>query len=156
MNVSMSPSNTALCEPTILLVEDDFGDRMLTMEAGEAAGLPGAMKFLEDGVELLAYLLREGAFAGMRDGPRPVLVLLDLKMPRMSGTEVLAVMKEDPYLKAIPVLVLTTSTSEEDVERCYRLGANCYIPKPATFQELVAIMGRIRDFWLGLAALPRH
>ena len=104
-----------------------------------------------DGVEALAFLKREGEFA---KAPMPDLVLLDLNLPRKDGREVLAEMKQDPRLRAIPVVVLTTSEAENDIVRSYELHANCYITKPVGLEQFISIVREIESFWLAVVTLP--
>jgi CheY-like chemotaxis protein len=104
-------------------------------------------------VEALAYLRREGVYA---DAPRPDLVLLDLNLPRRDGREVLAEMKNDPALLDIPVVVLTTSQSEEDVLASYRLHANAYVTKPVDFDRFIAVVRKIDEFFVTVVRLPPH
>ena len=135
----------------ILLVEDSPSDTDLTMEALEAAKVCNRLSVVEDGVQALAFLRREGVYA---DAPRPDLILLDLNLPRKSGREVLAEIKEDDALKAIPVVVLTTSQADQDVVLAYSLHANCYISKPVDFRQFLAVIKSIEEFWLTVVKLP--
>ena len=134
----------------ILLVEDSPGDARLMAEAFEELSTPVSLHVAVDGVEALDFLYRRGAHAG---APRPDLVLLDLNLPRRDGREVLAEVKDDPRLRPIPVLVLSTSRSREDVLRSYRLHANCYLAKPTDLDEFLELVRRIEWFWLALARL---
>lgn len=135
----------------ILLVEDSPSDTDLTMEALREARVPNRLSVVEDGVEAMAFLHREGKYAG---APRPDLILLDLNLPRKDGREVLAEIKSDPILQTIPVVVLTTSKAEQDVLRAYHLHANCYVAKPVGFEQFLAAVRSIEEFWLLLATLP--
>ena len=110
------------------------------------------MQVVGDGVEALAFLRREGKYA---EAPRPDLILLDLNMPRMDGRSFLSEMRADDNLKAIPVVVLTTSRTEEDIVKSYRLGANCYITKPVGLAEFTRVVNAIEDFWFTIVRLPR-
>lgn len=132
---------------TILLADDDPDDRMLAAEALAEAEVSNQLICVEDGAELLDYLMGSGAFA---DDPPPLpgLILLDLNMPRVDGREALAKIKSDPALRRIPVVVLTTSQAEEDVFRTYDLGVNSFITKPISFDELVAVMALLGQYWL--------
>ena len=130
----------------ILLVEDSPADVLITQEALAQAKLLNSIHVAEDGVEAMEFL-RGG-------GPRPDLILLDLNLPRKNGREVLAEIKADPALQSIPVVVLTTSTAEEDVLRAYNLHANCYVVKPVEFASFVAAVQSIRQFWFGVVLLP--
>jgi CheY-like chemotaxis protein len=129
----------------ILLVEDNPGDVRLVVEALRDLGMRIGLAVVKDGAEALAYLRREGAHA---DATRPDLVLLDLNLPRVSGREVLAIVKEDADLRRIPVIVLTSSSAEEDVARSYELHANCYVTKPLELDRFVDVMSAIGEFWL--------
>ncbi len=135
----------------ILLVEDNPGDARLTIEAMRIAKLSNRMHVVEDGIEAMEYLRRQGRFA---DAPRPDLVLLDLNLPKKDGREVLAEMKSAPDLKRIPVVVLTTSQAEEDVVRAYNLHANCYVTKPADFEQFMRVVRQIDEFWVKVVTLP--
>lgn len=137
----------------ILLVEDNPGDARLTIEAMRAAKLRNRMHVVEDGVEAMQFLRRLGPFGAV---PRPDLVLLDLNLPKMDGREVLAELKADPDLKRIPVVVLTTSESEEDVLRAYNLHANCYVTKPVDFDQFMSVVRQIDSFWIKVVTLPRN
>ncbi len=135
----------------ILLVEDNLGDARLTQEALKEGKVRNNLHHARDGVEAMAFLRRDGANA---DAPRPDLVLLDLNLPRKDGREVLGEMKEDPDLRLIPVVVLTTSEAEQDVLRTYELRANCYITKPVDLEKFITIVRSIEDFWLTIVRLP--
>lgn len=135
----------------ILLVEDSPGDIRLTREALKEGKVRNNLHVVQDGEEALAFLRHESAFD---EAPRPDLVLLDLNLPRIDGREVLREMKEDPNLKRIPVVVLTTSTADEDVLRVYDLAANCYIPKPVELDRFLDVVRSIEDFWLTVVRLP--
>lgn len=135
----------------ILLVEDSPGDVTLTIEALRDAKVANNLHVARDGEEALRFLRQEGEYA---DKPRPDLVLLDLNMPRKDGREVLADMKADPVFKRIPVVVLTTSQSEDDVAAAYNLSANCYVAKPVDLDQFLGVVRAIDDFWLSLVKLP--
>jgi two-component system, chemotaxis family, response regulator Rcp1 len=137
----------------ILLIEDHPGDARLTQEAFADCARPIRLHHAWDGEEALEFLRREGRH---RSDPRPSLILLDLKLPGLSGHETLALIKGDPKLRAIPVIVLTTSDREADILATYRLGANCHLQKPAewdAFQSLISTMDR---FWFTRAKLPQQ
>ena len=136
----------------ILLVEDDPGDVLITSEALEQSKLVNNLHTVENGEEAVAYLRREGAYA---DAVRPDLVLLDLNLPRRDGREVLAEIKADPDLRRIPVVVLTTSSAEEDVLRSYDLHANAYITKPVDFARVVDVVRQVDEFFFTVVRLPR-
>jgi two-component system, chemotaxis family, response regulator Rcp1 len=135
----------------ILLVEDNPGDVRLTREALSDANVRSRLTVAVDGVEALAALRRQGRFA---NAPRPDIILLDLNLPRKDGRAVLAEIKKDPDLRRIPVVVLTTSRSEEDVLSTYDLHANCYIAKPLDLEQFITVVKSIEDFWFTVARLP--
>ena len=137
----------------ILMAEDNPGDVRLTMEALHDAKVLNRMNVAVDGVEAMAFLRREGQYA---NAPRPDLILLDLNMPRKDGREVLAEVKEDPDLRRIPVVVLTTSTAEKDIMESYDFHANCYIAKPVDLDQFLEVVKSIEDFWLTIVRLPSH
>ena len=135
----------------ILLVEDNAGDARLTVEALKEFKVSNQVSVVRDGVEALAFLRGLGAFAG---APRPDIILLDLNLPRKDGREVLAEIKDDPDLRRIPVVVLTTSQAEQDIVRAYNLHANCFITKPADLEQFLVVVRSIEDFWLTIVKLP--
>lgn len=137
----------------ILLVEDDPGDVELTQYMIKKAKVLVNLHVVRDGLEAMAFLRREGEFAG---SPRPDLILLDLNLPGMDGREVLAAVKADPQLKTIPVVVLTTSQSDEDVLKSYCLGANCFITKPVGLEQFSKVVSALEDFWFTIVRLPRQ
>ena len=139
---------------TILLADDDEDDRLMTRDALRDARLHNELRTVIDGVELLQYLRREERFADPRESPRPGMILLDLNMPRMDGREALAAIKQDPGLRSIPVVILTTSKAEEDVIRSYDLGVNSFITKPVTFLGLVEVMKVFSRYWMEIVDLP--
>jgi len=139
---------------TLLLAEDDPDDRLLARQALEKSRLVNDLRCVEDGEELLDYLRRRGKYADPKQSPRPGLILLDLNMPRKDGREALREIKSDPRLRAIPIVVLTTSKSDEDVARTYNLGVNSYITKPARFSALVEVMQAIGKYWFEIVELP--
>jgi chemotaxis family two-component system response regulator Rcp1 len=135
----------------ILLVEDNPGDVRLTVEALRDSKVQNKLYVARDGMEATAFLCREGKYA---DAPRPDLILLDLNLPKKDGPEVLAEIKEDPALKHIPVVILTSSKAEEDIIKTYNLHANCYITKPIDLEQFMTVVNSIRDFWLTIVKLP--
>jgi CheY-like chemotaxis protein len=135
----------------ILMVEDNPGDVRLTQEALKHEKVSNTMHVVEDGVAALDFLYRRGAYG---KAPRPDLILLDLNLPKKNGREVLQEIKQDAHLKAIPVVILTTSQAEEDVLRAYSLHANCYITKPVDFIQFTKIVRTIEEFWLTIVTLP--
>lgn len=137
--------------PVILIAEDDLGDRVLLQQAFEAARFEADLRFAANGEEFLAYLRCQ---APWENAERPDLILLDLNMPRMDGREVLAEVKNDPKWRAVPVVVLTNSRAHEDVEIAYGRGANTYIVKPHSLDELTAILRALCEFWFKISMLP--
>jgi CheY-like chemotaxis protein len=138
----------------ILVADDDPDDRMLMRDALAENRLVNPVYYVEDGEELMDYLHRRGRYADPRHSPLPGLILLDLNMPRKDGREVLKEIDADPDLRRIPVVVLTTSKAEEDIERSYGLGANSFITKPVTFGALVELTQNLHRYWLDIVALP--
>jgi len=138
----------------ILMADDDEDDRQMARDALAATRVRNPIHAVSDGEELLDYLFRRGRYEDPANSPRPGLILLDLNMPRLSGREALTVIKQDPELRQIPVLVLTTSEAEEDILQSYQLGANSFISKPVTFDGLVRVMGSLKNFWLEIVELP--
>jgi chemotaxis family two-component system response regulator Rcp1 len=137
----------------VLLVEDSPGDVRLTQEAFRDANNAIHLHVAIDGVEAMAFLKREGTHIHV---PRPDLILLDLNLPKMDGREVLAHIKEDPSLKMIPTVILTTSEAEADIVRSYELQANCYLNKPVQLEEFENLVKSINDFWLTKVKLPQQ
>lgn len=142
---------TAALPDSVLLVEDDAGDRLLVQEVFDQQGLGRALASVEDGEDALDYLYRRGHHATVK---RPSLILLDLNLPRVNGREVLERIKTEPDLASIPVVVLTTSEAEEDVARMYAAHANAYVTKPLNWDEFTTAVGRIGDFYLDVVRLP--
>src|SRR5688572_2271204 len=124
---------------TILVADDDPDDRQMTKEAMEEHYLLNDLRFVVDGEDLMQYLKREGKYQDRQLSPRPGLILLDLNMPKKDGREALNEIKSDPLLKRIPIIVLTTSKTEEDILRSYNLGVNCFITKPVSFKDLIEV-----------------
>ena len=139
---------------TILVAEDDEDDRLLMQEALEENRLANDLHFVEDGEELMDYLLQRGNYSDPKSAPRPSLILLDLNMPRKDGREALKEIKEDPNLRKIPIVVLTTSKAEEDILRTYDLGVSSFIAKPVVFDSMVQIMKMIGTYWFEIVELP--
>jgi CheY-like chemotaxis protein len=137
----------------VLLIEDDPGDVLITKEAFADNKVRNELSVVNDGVNALRFLRREGEYAG---APRPDLILLDLNLPRMDGHEVLANIKSDADLQQIPVVVLTTSDAEEDVLRSYRLHANAYVKKPVDFERFLGVVRQIDEFFVSVVKLPGH
>jgi CheY-like chemotaxis protein len=139
----------------ILLVEDSPEDFETTERAFRRAGLKNPIFRCADGDEALDFLHRRGRFADPAKAPRPGVILLDLNLPGTDGREVLSEIKDDPDLKQIPVIVLTTSTDDRDVEVCYRCGANSYIQKPVDIEGFMRAIERLNDYWFEVVILPR-
>lgn len=131
---------------TILLVDDSARDRELALTALKRANLANEVVALGDGGEALDYLFRRGRFAGRTDGP-PIVVLLDLKMPKVDGLEVLREVKSDPELKVIPIVVMTSSREEVDLVHSYQLGVNAYVVKPLEFKGFIEAVKQVGAFW---------
>lgn len=144
-------SNPQVKPIEILLVEDSPGDVLIAREALSEAKLLNDIHVAEDGVEAMDFLHKRGKFAA---APTPDLILLDLNLPRKSGREVLAEIKTDENLKFIPVIILTTSSAEEDILKSYNLHANCYVVKPVEFESFVQAVKSIQHFWFSVVALP--
>ncbi len=135
----------------ILLVEDNPGDVRLVVEALRDTRVQNKLHVAKDGMEAIALLRREGKYAG---ASRPDLILLDWNMPKKDGPEVLAEIKEDPRIKHIPVVILTSSSAREDIIKAYNLYANCYIIKPIDLEQFIVVVRSIIDFWLTTVKLP--
>lgn len=140
--------------PVILLVEDDPDDVFFLRDAFAKNGMPGAPRVVRDGEEALAYLLGQGPYADRSLHPLPALVLLDLKLPRASGHEVLERRRQRPELMRIPVVVLTSSESDDDTERAYAAGANSYLVKPVSSAAQAGMVKTLLEYWLGLNKAP--
>jgi CheY-like chemotaxis protein len=140
---------------TILLADDDEEDRQLAQDALTESRLPNDLHTVQNGEELIDYLHHRNAYADPATSPRPGLILLDLAMPRKNGQEALREIKDDPELRRIPVIVMTTSSAEEDVCRSYDLGASSYVTKPVSFTALVDVMKGIGRYWFEIVELPQ-
>ena len=134
------------------MAEDDADDRLLARDALAECGLAEELRFVENGEELLDYLLQRGKYDTQT--PRPGLILLDLNMPVKDGREVLGEIKTNAVLRRIPVVVLTTSRADTDIDRIYNLGANSFITKPVRYELLVEVMRAISQYWLKIVELP--
>lgn len=145
--MSMNQSNPI----NVLLVDDDPGDVDLTLEVMSLSKLKLNINVVEDGVKAISYLQKEGSY---REATSPDLILLDLNMPRKNGREVLDFIKNDDTLKTIPVVILTTSDNEEDIERTYELGASCYITKPVGLEEFQKVVKAFDEFWFTVVKFP--
>jgi len=148
----MSPKKKSII---ILVADDDAEDRMLVKEALEENRLKNDLHFVENGEELIDYLHNRGKFTDKDVYPTPGLILLDLNMPKKDGREALKEIKEDPHLRLIPVVVLTTSKAEEDILKTYNLGVSSFITKPVTFSALVDIMKTLSAYWFEIVKLPK-
>ncbi|MFF3750914.1 response regulator [Streptomyces sp. NPDC002018] len=135
----------------VLLVEDDAGDELMTREAFEDNKIRNTLHVVRDGEEALDFLYRRGAYG---EAPRPDLVLLDLNLPKYDGRQVLERIKTDPELALIPVVVLTTSSAEEDILRSYKLHANAYVTKPVDLDQFIAAVRQIDEFFVSVVRLP--
>jgi two-component system, chemotaxis family, response regulator Rcp1 len=135
----------------VLIVEDNLGDIGLIREAFIENGVPNALKVVHDGVEALAYLCQEGKYS---EEPRPGVIILDLNLPKKDGREVLSEIKNNPALRVIPVIILTSSKAHADIMRSYDLHANCYVTKPVDLDEFMRLMKMMSDFWLSTVRLP--
>ncbi|MFF5724796.1 response regulator [[Kitasatospora] papulosa] len=145
--------NDAVKPIEVLLVEDDPGDELMTREAFEDNKIRNTLHVVRDGQEALDFLYRQGEYA---EAPRPDLVLLDLNLPRYDGRQVLERIKTDPELALIPVVVLTTSSAEEDILRSYKLHANAYVTKPVDLEQFIGAVRQIDDFFVSVVRLPRR
>ena len=145
--------NLPLPPVEVLLVEDDPGDELMTREAFEDNKIGNTLHVAHDGEEALDFLYRRGAHAG---APSVDLILLDLNLPKYDGRQVLEVIKSDPELTHVPVVILTTSSSEEDILRSYKLHANAYVTKPVDVNQFIAAVRQIDDFFLSVVRLPRN
>jgi CheY-like chemotaxis protein len=137
----------------LLMAEDDKEDQLLVRKAFEASHLANEMDIVENGEELLDYLNKRGPYAGKR---LPDLILLDLNMPRKDGREALEEIKSDSRFHQIPIVVLTTSSADEDIVRSYDLGVNSYIEKPVTFGKLVEVIRALGQYWFNIVRLPHN
>ena len=141
---------------TILIVEDSDDDYIATIRAFKKANLLNPVQRCTNGDQALDYLYQRGEFSAPATAPRPGFVLLDLNLPGTDGREVLRVAKSDPQLRQIPIIVLTTSLAEQDISRCYDAGANSYIKKPVDLVGFVQAVERLKEYWLGVAVLPKE
>jgi CheY-like chemotaxis protein len=136
----------------ILLVEDNEGDILLTLEALKEAKIYNGIHVVRDGEEAMQYLRKEGRY---KNEETPNLILLDINLPKVDGKEVLLEIKNDPSLKAIPVVMLTTSDSEKDILESYLNHVNCYVTKPVDYQKFMDVVHMIKDFWISIVQLPK-
>jgi two-component system response regulator len=140
---------------SILLVEDNQDDYEATSRAFKKANLFNPIVWCKSGRDALNFLKREGAHKNTGEDARPGLVLLDLNMPGMDGRKTLEVIKQDEALKRIPVIILTTSADERDIQSCYQTGANTYVQKPVSFEGLIEAIKRLKEYWFEIALLPK-
>ena len=140
----------------ILVAEDDLTDAYFFERAFKRAGIPVMLHFVRDGQEVIAYLQGEGQFADRTAHPLPQLVLLDLKMPRLDGFDVLEWVRKQPRLSGLQVVIFSSSGEPKDINRAYGLGANWYLVKPHSMEELTALVGRFKKFWLEGASDRTH
>jgi two-component system response regulator len=138
----------------ILVADDDADDRLMIKDAFEESKLGNPIDFVEDGVQLMQYLNREGSYKHLTSQPYPGFILLDLNMPRKDGRTALKEIKESSELHRIPIVILTTSKAEEDIIKTYNLGVNSFICKPVSFDSLVEIVRTVGRYWIEIVALP--
>lgn len=140
----------------ILIADDDPDDRLLTQEAFAESRLTNSIHFVENGEELMNYLQRQGKYQDAAIAPRPGIILLDLNMPRKDGREAIRDIKADPTLRHIPIVVLTTSNTEQDIRHSYDLGVSSFIIKPVTFAGLVKLIQALAHYWFEIVQLPNQ
>jgi len=138
---------------TILIADDDADDRMFLEQAMRQIGYDQAIRFVEDGEELMDYLLRLGRYNEL-NAPWPNMLILDLNMPRKNGFQALSEIKDNPKLRRLPVVVMTTSSAEEDILKTYNLGVNSFVTKPFNYNRLVEMVGTLKMYWLDTVKLP--
>lgn len=138
---------------TILIADDDADDRMFLEQAMRQNGYDQRIQFVEDGEELMEYLRREGRYNEL-NAPWPNMLILDLNMPRKNGFQALSEIKDDPKLRRLPVVVMTTSSADEDVVKTYTLGVNSFVTKPFNFNQLVEMVGALKTYWMDTVKLP--
>lgn len=146
-------------EQPVLIIEDNDDDFEATTRALKSASsfsMKNAIVRFDNGMSALEYLRREGKYSDVNLSPRPGIILLDLNMPGISGQEVLLEIKSNEFLRDIPVVILTTSDNEKDVEECYKAGANTYIKKPVNIDNFFAAIKRLSEYWFELAILPKE
>jgi two-component system response regulator len=146
---------TSIYTQFILLVEDSEDDYEATMRAFKKANLHNPVTWCKSGREAIDFLKQEGAYLSLPKNQMPGLILLDLNMPGIDGRKTLQLIKENDRLKKIPVIILTTSADERDVDACYRMGANTYVQKPVSFDGLIEAIKRLKEYWFEIALLPK-
>lgn len=139
----------------ILIVEDNDDDYMATVRAFKKANMVNPIKRCTNGDQALDYLYQRGEFSDPDNAPKPSIILLDLNLPGTDGRGVLSVIKADSDLMTIPVIVLTTSDAEQDIERCYAAGANSYVKKPVDLEGFIKAIARLTEYWLDVSILPK-
>ena len=138
---------------TILIADDDHDDRLFMEQAMRQNGYTQTIRFVEDGEELMEYLRREGRYSES-NAPWPNLLILDLNMPRKNGFQALGEIKDDLKLRRLPVIVMTTSSADEDIIKTYNLGVNSFVTKPFNFNRLVEMVGALKTYWMDTVKLP--
>ena len=148
--------NSVTSTQTILIVEDSEDDYDATVRAlTKGTNLRNPIRHCEDGQECLDYLYHRGRYAEQETAPRPGIILLDLNLPGIDGRKVLSEVKSDPELRAIPVVIMTNSEDDRDINRCYQTGANTYVPKPVDWEGFFQAMTRLKEYWFEIAILPK-
>ncbi|CAN5182119.1 response regulator [soil metagenome] len=140
----------------IIMADDDHDDIMLTQKALQKSGLLNPLVAVNDGEELLDYLLHRGKYTDTKKYPLPGIILLDLNMPKKDGRETLQEIKSHAELKSIPVVIFTTSKAEEDIYKSYELGVNSFVTKPVKFEELVKVIASLGGYWFKIVQLPAN
>ena len=146
----MNPKSASM---TILIADDDTDDRLFMDRALRQSGYTQLIQFVEDGEDLMHYLRRQGRYTE-QNAPWPDLLVLDLNMPRKNGFQALSEIKDDPKLRRLPVVVMTTSSADEDVIKTYNLGVNSFVTKPFNFNRLVEMVGALKTYWMDTVKLP--
>ena len=141
---------------TILIVEDSDDDYLATVRAFKKANLINPVRRCTNGDQAIDYLFQRGEFSDPGKAPRPNIILLDLNLPGTDGKEVLRIIKTNPGLRKIPVIVLTTSNAEQDIEQCYAAGANSYVQKPVDLVGFIQSVARLTDYWFNVSILPKQ
>ena len=156
VGVMMGKPNMSIMDQQnlVLIAEDNPDDALLLRRALQKAGILARLKIVADGEEMLLYLQAKGAYADRAHNPMPSLIILDLKMPRRSGLEVLQWIADNPQLIVVPTIVLSASNLENDVRSAYNLGANTYFVKPTTFEELVETVRMVETYWSRASRIP--